>query len=54
MTPPFLSLAREHRVEAGIVGEPIAQWVDGSVDILATSLKFERAIDRLRGFLWGQ
>src|SRR5207302_5567115 len=26
----------------------------GSVDILATLLKSERAIDRLRGFLWRQ
>src|ERR1700719_10078 len=26
----------------------------GSVDILSTSLKFERAIDQLRGFLWRQ
>src|SRR6266446_6164277 len=26
----------------------------GSVDILATSLKFERTIDRQRGFLWRQ
>src|SRR6266404_5748120 len=29
------------------------RWL-GSVDILATSLKFERAIGRLRGFLWRQ
>src|SRR6266850_5297493 len=32
-------------------------WIlsaEGSVDILATSLKFERTIDRQRGFLWRQ
>jgi len=30
------------------------QTSSGSVDILATSLKFERTIDRQRGFLWRQ